>query len=138
MRDQLAEALYQKGLALSEIEKAKVNLVPDISESRSNSDLSDVAEKSELFEENLNELKKWVDVKLPKYAMLLFIHERCNKRLGTALKILDDIILDDSNSSKKELYELKISLLNEMGWSHAAAYELQWLQIRFPPCLPPF
>lgn len=138
MRDQLAEALYQKGLALSEIEKAKVNLVTDILGSRSDSDLPVVAEKSESFEENLNELKKWVDVKLPKYAMLLFIHERCNKRLGTALKILDDIILDDSNSSKKKLYDLKISLLNEMGWSHAAAYELQWLQIRFPPCLPPF
>lgn len=26
MRDQLAEALYQKGLALSEIEKAKVDI----------------------------------------------------------------------------------------------------------------
>lgn len=62
--------------------------MPDISESRSNSDLTVVAEKSELFEENLNELKKWVDVKLPKYAMLLFIHERCNKRLGTALKVI--------------------------------------------------
>ncbi|KMZ75719.1 hypothetical protein ZOSMA_110G00250 [Zostera marina] len=138
MRDQLAEALYQKGLSLSEIEKAKVNLMTETSESRTDSALSVVTEISELFEENLNELKKWIDVKLPKYAMLLFIHERSNKRLGTALKILDNIILSDSNSSKKKLYELKISLLNEMGWNHAAVYELQWLQIRFPSCLPPF
>lgn len=41
----------------------------------------------DLFEENFNELKKWVDVKCTKYGILLVTNERRNQRLGTALKV---------------------------------------------------
>ena len=40
-----------------------------------------------LFEENFKELKKWVDVKCPKYGILLVTNEKRNQRLGTALKV---------------------------------------------------
>ncbi|KAG4380478.1 hypothetical protein GLYMA_16G182500v4 [Glycine max] len=74
-RDQLADALYQKGLALAEIE---------------------------------------------------------------SLKVLCDIIQDDAEPAKKKFYDLKLSLLDEIGWTHLAAYERQWMHVRFPPSLPLF
>ncbi|XP_027363708.1 tripeptidyl-peptidase 2-like isoform X2 [Abrus precatorius] len=125
-RDQLAEALYQKGLALAEIEFLKKN-----------DDQSDGI-YPDLFEENFNELKKWVDVKCTKYGTLLVTNERRSQRLGTALKVLTEIIQDDSEPAKKKLYELKLSLLEEIGWTHLATYERQWMLVRFPPNLPLF
>ncbi|CAM0944650.1 unnamed protein product [Alopecurus aequalis] len=74
-RDQLADALYQKGLALAEIE---------------------------------------------------------------SLKVLNGMIQEDSEQPKKKLYDLKIQLVEEIGWAHVAAYEKRWMQVRFPPALPPF
>lgn len=49
-----------------------------------------------------------------------------------------DIIQDDSETPKKKLYELKLSLLDEIGWTHLATYERQWMFVRFPPSLPLF
>uniref|UniRef100_A0A2N9H0K3 Reverse transcriptase domain-containing protein n=1 Tax=Fagus sylvatica TaxID=28930 RepID=A0A2N9H0K3_FAGSY len=86
----------------------------------------------DLFEENFKELKKWVDVKSSKYGTLLVLRERRSGRLGTALKALNDIIQDDGEPPKKKLYELKLSLLDEIGWSHLATYERQWMHVRFP------
>ncbi|OAY69901.1 Tripeptidyl-peptidase 2 [Ananas comosus] len=74
-RDQLAEALYQKGLALADIESCKV---------------------------------------------------------------LNDVIEDESEPPKKKLYDLRIQLLDEIGWAHVGSYEKQWMHVRFPSCLPLF
>lgn len=46
---------------------------------------------SDLFEDNFKELKKWVDIKSPKYGTLFVIRERCHGRLGTALKVLEPL-----------------------------------------------
>lgn len=53
-------------------------------------------------------------------------------------QVLGDIIQDDSEPPKKKLYELKISLLEELGWSHLTTYEKLWMHVRFPPSLPLF
>ncbi|KAF3954237.1 hypothetical protein CMV_020394 [Castanea mollissima] len=92
----------------------------------------------DLFEENFKELKKWVNLKSSKYGTLLVLVlcERRSGRLGTALKALNDIIQDDGEPPKKKLYELKLSLLDEIGWSHLAIYERQWMHVRFPASLP--
>lgn len=92
----------------------------------------------DLFEENFKELKKWVDVKSAKYGILLVKRERRAQRLGTALKVLSDIIQDNAEPAKKKFYELKLSLLDEIGWTHIATYERQWMHVRFPPSLPLF
>ncbi|OAY76111.1 Tripeptidyl-peptidase 2 [Ananas comosus] len=105
-RDQLAEALYQKGLALADIESCKAG------------------DQSDIFEENYKELKKWVDVKSAKYAMLVVV--------------LNDVIEDESEPPKKKLYDLRIQLLDEIGWAHVGSYEKQWMHVRFPSCLPLF
>nr|XP_004516539.1 tripeptidyl-peptidase 2-like isoform X2 [Cicer arietinum] len=135
-RDQLAEALYQKGLALAEIETLKLAdltwciLSKDLAATEGenqdvNSDQSlDDGSHPDLFEENFQELRKWVDVKSSKYGILTVTRERRSQRLGTALKVLCDIIQDDAENAKK-FYELKLSLLDEIGWKHLATYERQ-------------
>nr|KYP62018.1 Tripeptidyl-peptidase 2 [Cajanus cajan] len=143
-RDQLAEAMYQKGLALAEIESIKdVDKSPGLVTTEEAKDMdqkqsTDDRGHEDLFEENFKELKKWVDVKSTKYGILLVTRERRAQRLGTALKVLCDIIQDDAEPAKKKFYELKLSLLDEMGWTHLAAYERQWMHVRFPPSLPLF
>ncbi|PNY12838.1 tripeptidyl-peptidase 2-like protein, partial [Trifolium pratense] len=141
-RDQLAEALYQKGLALAEIESLKE---VDNSPASAATEGAEPDEQSkddvihpDLFDENFKELKKWVDVKCTKYGILLVKHERRSQRLGIALKVLTDIIQNDTEPAKKKLYELKLSLLEEVGWTHLATYERQWMIVRFPPSLPLF
>ncbi|KAK8692720.1 hypothetical protein V6N13_070327 [Hibiscus sabdariffa] len=124
-RDQLAEALYQKGLALAEIESIK-------GEKAGGSDQPD------LFEENFKELTKWVDIKSSKYGTVYVLREKRWGRLGTALKVLNDMIDDNGEPPKKKLYELKLSLLDDIGWSHLSTYERQWMHVRFPPSLPLF
>ncbi|RVW41982.1 Tripeptidyl-peptidase 2 [Vitis vinifera] len=184
-RDQLAEALYQKGLALAEIESLKVGIIPsdndykhgtacvhwNLSISLETGDLSISLEtgvpqgekapeaaaaegtkdvdktddqsalestQPDLFEENFKELKKWVDIKSSKYGTLWVVRERRCGRLGTALKVLIDMIQDNGEPPKKKLYELKLSLIDEIGWAHLASYERQWMLVRFPPSLPLF
>ncbi|ONK71943.1 uncharacterized protein A4U43_C04F14000 [Asparagus officinalis] len=130
-RDQLAEALYRKGLALAEI-GSKVEQAP-AEESKEM-----LSEQSDQFEENFKEIKKWVDIKSPKYGMLLVVRERRNGRLGMALKALNDLIQDESEPPKKKFYDLRIELLDEIGWSHVACYEKLWMHVRFPSSLPLF
>lgn len=54
------------------------------------------------------------------------------------MQVLTDIIQDDTEPAKKKLYKLKLSLLEEVGWTHLATYERQWMLVRFPPSLPLF
>lgn len=142
-RDQLAEALYQKGLAVADIESLKASSLALSKDSKNVEKAHDQSQpesgiQPDLFEENFKELKKWVDVKSSKYGTLLVLRERRSGRLGTALKALNDIIQDDGEPPKKKLYELKLSLLDEIGWSHLATYERQWMHVRFPASLPLF
>ncbi|CAL5321714.1 unnamed protein product [Camellia sinensis] len=146
-RDQLAEALYQKGLAMAEIESLKQGEEASALASTEGANVLDrtndksVPESNalpDLFEENFKELKKWVDVKSSKYATLLVIRKRCCGRLGTALKALNDMIQVDGEAPKKKLYELKLSLLDQIGWGHLVSYERQWMHVRFPASLPLF
>ncbi|KAJ1399212.1 Tripeptidyl-peptidase II domain [Sesbania bispinosa] len=82
-RDQLAEALYQKGLALAEIESLK-DVDEPLALAATEGAKKDVDNKHhpDLFEENFQELKKWVDVKSSKYGILLVTRERRSKGLG--------------------------------------------------------
>lgn len=54
------------------------------------------------------------------------------------IQVLCDVIQDDAEPAKKKFYELKLSLLDEIGWTHLATYERQWMLVRFPPSLPLF
>ncbi|KAL6545206.1 tripeptidyl-peptidase II Tpp2 [Orobanche hederae] len=134
-RDQLAEALYEKGLALAERESLKGETLVDKVEGKAAADSS---ARPDSFEENFKELKKWVDVKSSRYGTLFVIYERRKGRLGNALKVLNDMIQEDGQPPKKKFYDLKLSLLEEIGWSHLVSYEKQWMNVRFPASLPLF
>ncbi|KAK4796287.1 hypothetical protein SAY86_028613 [Trapa natans] len=140
-RDQLAGALYQKGLALAEIEYANRRVESTTEGSKDKEGNNDQSAweviGSDLFEENFKELKKWADVKSSKYGSLLVIRERRCGRPGSALKALNNMIQEDTDPPKK-LYQMKLSLLEELGWSHLVSYEKLWMHVRFPPCLPLF
>ena len=53
-------------------------------------------------------------------------------------QVVNDVIENDGDTPKKKLYELKLSLLEEIGWSHLVSYEKQWMHVRFPTTLPLF
>lgn len=53
-------------------------------------------------------------------------------------QVLNDMINDDEQPAKKKLYDLKLSLIEEIGWDHVATYERQWMHVRFPQSLPLF
>ncbi|KAH0935292.1 hypothetical protein HID58_012409 [Brassica napus] len=128
-RDQLAEALYQKGLAMARIENLKGEKEDEEDEGSCQKDK---------FEENFKELTKWVDVKSSKFGTLTVLREKRLSRLGSALKVLEELIQNENQTANKKLYELKLGLLEELGWSHLATYEKQWMQVRFPTSLPLF
>ncbi|KAJ8437226.1 hypothetical protein Cgig2_012495 [Carnegiea gigantea] len=136
MRDQLAEALYQRGLALAEMESLKGER--KVVEGAGDQVATPSDSGQDLFEATYKELRKWVDVKSSKYGTITVIRERRSGRLGSALKVLNDITQDEGEPPKKKLYELKLSLIEEIGWAHVASYEQQWMHVRFPPSLPLF
>ncbi|KAI4384768.1 hypothetical protein MLD38_002876 [Melastoma candidum] len=134
-RDQLVEALYRKGLAIAEIES--------VSQEKASAAGDDEPTEGPclppgLFDENFKELKKWVDVKTSKHGTLLVLSEKRHGRLGTALKVLNDMIQEDGDPPKRQLYELKLSLLADIGWDHSLSYEEEWMHVRFPAALPLF
>ncbi|KAG6411347.1 hypothetical protein SASPL_129428 [Salvia splendens] len=129
-RDQLAEALYQKGLALAEIESAKGEKVVETENDAKAA--TDSSSKLDLFEENFKELQKWVHVKSTRYGTLYIIRER------RKLKVLSDMIQEDGQPPKKKFYDLKLSLLEQIGWDHLVSYEKQWMNVLFPASLPLF
>ena len=53
-------------------------------------------------------------------------------------QVLEELIQNENQTANKKLYELKLGLLEELGWSHLATYEKQWMQVRFPTSLPLF
>lgn len=51
---------------------------------------------------------------------------------------LNDMIEAEGEPAKKKQYELKLQLLDQIGWTHVASYEKEWMHVRFPATLPLF
>ncbi|XP_031502252.1 tripeptidyl-peptidase 2 isoform X2 [Nymphaea colorata] len=137
-RDQLVEALYRKGLALLSLQVEKQPAAVENLEQSLDLSSPMSGNGPDLFEQNFKELRRWVEVKSPKYVELLVFNERRCGRPGTALKILGDLLQDGAEPPNKKFYELKIDLLDDLGWAHIASYERRWMFVRFPPCMPLF
>ncbi|KAI4383106.1 hypothetical protein MLD38_008984 [Melastoma candidum] len=54
------------------------------------------------------------------------------------VKVLNDMIQEDDDPPKRQLFELKLSLLEDIGWDHLLSYEAEWMHVRFPVALPLF
>lgn len=90
------------------------------------------------FEEAYCELCKWVDISSTKYSFLMVLREKRCGRLGTAIKVLNELIQDDAKPPKKSLCDLQVKLLQQIGWLHWAEYVRKWMLVRFPHGLPLF
>ncbi|KAL5746343.1 hypothetical protein ACOSP7_027489 [Xanthoceras sorbifolium] len=131
-RDQLTEAIYQKGLAMVELESLKflfshilmilIYVIwqakrPSVLAATESTEYVDKTGKRSapksggqpyLFEDNFRQLRKWVNSKSSKYRTMLVIRARRNGRLGTALKVLNNMIQDDAGPPKKKLSSLPL------------------------------
>jgi hypothetical protein len=77
-----------------------------------------------------------VDTTEKDYADLHVERERRRGRVAKALEVLNDRI--DDADPKRDRYEKRIALLEELGWTSWAGYEKQWLLRRFADDFPPF
>ncbi|MEZ6052871.1 MAG: tripeptidyl-peptidase 2 [Planctomycetaceae bacterium] len=127
-RDILVDALYRKGRALAYQE------LPDVVEKHP---IEDQAALDTAFEDNFQQLARWVDTSEEKYSLL---HIRRNRRLGrygAAIKLLNERIEDTSpptylqHKKRRDLYEL-------LGWDDWQAYENKWMLIGYPKQYPAF
>jgi len=110
-------AIYRKGIALSEMKTDKEKIVL-----------------------NTKELKKWADVD---NAKLNLLECRQNKEEGhyalalqSATKKLSTIATSDS--TKKELLDQQIELVELLGWKHWHEYLVQYKHISYPQQYRPF
>ena len=88
------------------------------------------------FEASFAHLQKWVDTTDDLALDLHIDRERAHGRLGAALKLLNGKI--SASPTKRSLYEERIELLGELGWTHWQQYETTQLLLRFPRDYPPF
>jgi len=120
----LTDALFRKAHALFDLAgEAPVNGSGDRT-------------SAEAFEAAWSDLRRWVDTTSGRYLELHIERERRAGRLAAALKLLDGKIKGDSTN--RRLYEQRIELLDELGWTHWKEYEEIRQLIRFPRDYPPF
>ncbi|XP_024379679.1 tripeptidyl-peptidase 2 isoform X4 [Physcomitrium patens] len=131
------DAGFDKEKAAEQSEKVEPpSNVSSPSKPESSSEMS--TSTTDELEQTFAELRKWADTSSSKYLLLTVKREKRVGRLGSALKFLGDLIQDESMPPQKNLYEIRIQLLEEIGWSHLAAYERKWLSVRFPTSCPLF
>jgi tripeptidyl-peptidase-2 len=112
-RDFLVEALRTKAIALARMDAP-----------------------GDALEETYRELERWADLEDDANAELLVIREQRRGRPAVALGVLDGLL--DDGPAKRELYETRVELLEELGWTDRADRERSWLLIRRPEGYPPF
>jgi len=127
-KDALVDALHRKGKALFDMLEDKP------AGERAETDAEETGDAA--FEEAFAELGKWVDTTDADYLDLHIEREQRQGRLGEAVRLVSKKIEDAE--PKKALYEQRIRLLDDLGWSHWKAYEEAWLLIRFPADYPRF
>ncbi|EPZ30926.1 subtilisin-like protein [Rozella allomycis CSF55] len=101
---------------------------------------SQISISVEEVSKTLKELGKWVDVAEHSDALVPFVWvERQNKRYGNAIKAINKCIsaVKSKESSdliplEKELYELRLEVLEQLGWKALADNERRWNVLRFP------
>ena len=88
------------------------------------------------FDVAFDELRAWADPTDDDHLSLSVRAERLHGRLGRALEMVEGGLAKPD--ADEELYEVRLELLDELGWSQWVEYERRWDLIRFPPGYPPF
>ncbi|HED52769.1 MAG TPA: hypothetical protein ENJ00_01025, partial [Phycisphaerales bacterium] len=116
-KEALIDALTQIALALGKVADA------------------DDPESVQAFDEALDRLEAWTDLEGDDFFELRLMRERLHGRLGKALTLLSERL--ESNPDKA-LYELRIELLETIGWEPWAEHEREMMLVRYPPAKPLF
>ncbi len=126
-REILTDTLYRQGRALW------YRLIDE--DGRLREDLPEADQVAARMEQTIAELDRWVDLDAPEYVLLKIARARLHGRLGTAVSLLNKRI---DHEAERRLYEKRARLFDQLGWSHWAAYERNWLLIRYPDDYQPF
>ena len=113
-RDALVEALFRKARALSYGGDAR----------------------RAAFLATWRELEAWADVDEGRFLPLRVRREQARGRPGAALKLLQARL--GKEPASRALLDLRIELLETLGWAPWAAHEKTWMALRFPAAYPPF
>ncbi len=157
-RDTLADLLYRKGRAIAYAETMIAETKKSSDEKsneesakskKSRRDKKKQAEstkedtktkpptlKENAFEDNYEELQRWVDVSDSKYVLLKIRNERRAGRYGKALELLEKHM--GTSKPSRKLYDKRIKILESLGWNDWANLEKQWNLLRFRPHFLPF
>ena len=120
-RTVLIDTLYRKGRALGYME------LPDVI---SKHPITNPAAHDKAFEENFNQLRRWVNTTDKEYVLLHIRRDRRKNRNGAALKWLNKYI--DSSEPYYWYHKKRRDVYESLGWQHLHNHESRWLVIRFP------
>lgn len=126
-RRDLIDALYRKGRALAYMELPDVVLKNPI---------KDQTAHDEAFEENFQQLTKWVDTTTEAYFLLHIRRERRKKNYAQAVQLLNKHSKSGQpvylqHKKRRDLYEL-------LDWKDWQSYEQHWMLRFFPKDRVPF
>ena len=76
------------------------------------------------------------DLKGSEYLDTRIRHERARGRLGKALAAVSAKL--GKYPRRRSLYEARLEILRELGFTHWVALEKAWMGIRYPSAYPPF
>jgi len=93
-------------------------------------------ETIERFDDTWHFLGRWEDTSQEEYLTLRVGDAQLHDRLGDALKIINDHL--ESSDKNQDDYELRMSLLRDLGWDHLLQQEERWMLLRFPRDYPLF
>ena len=89
------------------------------------------------FEETWKQLEQWTDPSTTDDGYLVAIdRERRRGRLATAIAMVDSRL--KKHPRERSLHELRLELLEELGWNHLAERQQRDLLRRFPDSYQPF
>ena len=123
----LIDTLYRKGRALGYMELPEVVVKTPIADPQAH---------DKAFEDNFNELRRWVDTTGEKYFLLHVRKERRKGRHGVALQLLLKHTADERPNP--EHAEKRRDLVEALGWTHQLEYERRAMIVDFPKSAEPF
>ncbi len=126
-RRDLIDAIYRKGRALAYME------LPDVV---SNKPIKDQAAHDKAFEENFQQLAKWVDTTTKDYYLLHIRRDRRKKNYAQSIQFLNKYSKTGQpvylqHKKRRDLYEL-------LDWKDWQSYEQNWMLRYFPKDRVPF
>jgi len=145
LMESLTEALVRHAQALKDLlpigrkEKAPASGKPaddakSVKETTQADDTKATAPLLNQYRDVIKQLTNWQEMTKDKKQLLLLIHlERFEERYGQALKLISSYLAAQDGSLEKDIVELRLSVIDQLGWQHLVELERASVPRRFPP-----